>query len=221
MPGTVFSFKLHVCLGDRGRTGNNVEGWEKRTGGTTAPCKNSRLVLPQCRHEVGTRESIFIPSGQQRLLSTPFQASESCPNLTRAIFYMVPGPPLNSSFRKNCPGRWKQEEFTQQLSPLRVPHSGLLGGKKGLGPGCRVLVPTGLPQRVSAELLHFLGAPSWRPKGPPADHLSLPWDPTPASNSQKLPMLLSQFVTHREGTQTCQRQSLLDADVSQRASLSC
>lgn len=26
MPGTVFSFKLHVCLGDPGRTGNNAEG---------------------------------------------------------------------------------------------------------------------------------------------------------------------------------------------------
>lgn len=73
---------------------------------------------------------------------------------------MVPGPPLYSCFRRNCPGRENQEEFAQQISPLWVPHSGIAYmEEKAFGPGCQGPSSPGLSLRVSPEFLHFLNVP--------------------------------------------------------------
>ena len=96
--------------------------------------------------------------------STPLQASESCPNLTRAIFYMVPGRPPNSSFRKNCPGRWKAEGIYTATSPVGTTFRPPGWKKRPWARLPRPLFPTGLLLRVSAELLCSLWAPFMRPQ---------------------------------------------------------
>lgn len=76
------------------------------------PCYSSDVRQTQAWQGGGHLEKYINPVRPAETLINPSPSIRQCPaNLTRAIFYMVPGLPPYSSFRRNCTGKGKQEEF--------------------------------------------------------------------------------------------------------------